>query len=347
MKADKGRVDLRDVARLAGVSLGSASRAMNGAGASAATREKVERAAATLGWRPNHAAQALRSRLSRTVGCLLPDIGNPLYAQVFRALEDEFLALGYLPLLANGANDLERELRTLSMFMQRGMDGVILAPGNERSPELVEALRTLPMPAVVFDRELPGAHDSVVIDHAAGVRVAVERLMALGHRAIALVLWQGETRPVRRRIQGYKAAYAAAGLPVPELIVQAQSVTASAFEEIAELLARPARPTALIVQGTHMLNSALRAVASRGLRMPQDVSIVAIGDTAFARDHEPAVSVLTIDMADAARRLARLLVDRIAEPGLPARRERVELRYEERASVVPLHVEARPTARRR
>ena len=83
-----------------------------------------------------------------------------------------------------------------------------------------------------------------------------------------------------------------------------------------------------------MLTSALRAVAARGLRMPEDISIIAIGDTPFAREHDPAVSVLTIDMQVAARHLVSLVLSRINEPSLPARRERVDLRYEHRGSVV-------------
>jgi LacI family transcriptional regulator len=322
MNAAKQKIDLRDVARLAGVSLGSASRAMNGAGASAATQEKV-----------NHAARVLRSRLSRTVGCLLPDISNPLYAQVFRALEDEFLRHDYLLLLANGANDVDRETKALGTFTQRGMDGVILAPGNERNAALVEALRVLPMPAVVFDREVSGAHDAVLIDHAGGVRRVVEHLLGLRHRDIALVLWQGDTRPVRRRVQGFRTAFQAAGLPVPDLLVQARSVTASVKAEVTELLARPDRPTALIVQGTHMLNSALRAIAARGLQVPRDISVVAIGDTPFAAEHDPAVSVLDIDQAETARCLVDLLLTRIADNNLPQRKARVGLRYVERDSV--------------
>lgn len=333
MTLTKAKVDLRDVARLAGVSLGSASRAINGAGASKAVQLKVEEAATLLGYRPNHAAQALRSRLSRTLGCLLPDIANPLYAQVFRAIEDELVGVGYLPLLVNGANDEGREVRALSMFAHRGMDGVILAPGNERSVALADAMKALTMPAVIFDRELPGQHDSVLIDHAAGIRGAVEALLNLGHRRIAMAIWQADTRPVRRRIQGYRAAFSGAGLSVPDLVVQAENVTASAFAEISGLLTRPQLPTALIVQGTHMLTSALRAVAARGLKMPEDISIIAIGDTPFAREHDPAISVLTIDMRVAARHLVALLLTRINDPALPPRRERVELRYENRNSV--------------
>jgi LacI family transcriptional regulator len=335
MGKNDGRVDLRDVARLAGVSLGSASRAINGSGASAQVRSKVEQAAAALGYRPNHAAQSLRSRASRTIGCLLPDIGNPLYAAVYRAMEDEFRARGYMLLLANGGNDERREVETLDMFVQRAMDAVILAPGNERSAELAAALRALPMPALVFDRELPAGDDTVFIDHASGVRHAVEHLLARGHRRIALVLWKGDTRPVRRRIQGYRAAYRGWRLPPPELVVQVEGVNASAFAEVGELLARRDRPTAILVQGTSMLESALRAIALRGLRIPADVSVIAIGDTALARGYEPPISVLMIDLADTARRMAAMVLSRMEAPGIQPRKERVPFEYIERASVAP------------
>lgn len=333
MSRNGERVDLRDVARLAGVSLGSASRAINGSGASAQVRAKVEQAAAALGYRPHHAAQSLRSRSTRTIGFLLPDIGNPLYAAVYRAMEDEFRARGYMLLLANGGNDARREIETLGMFVQRAMDAVILAPGNERNRELAAALRALPMPALVFDRELPGGDDALFIDHAAGVRRAVEHLLALGHRRVALVLWKGDTRPVRRRIQGYRAAYRTAGLPPPEWLVQAAGVNASAFAEIGELLARRERPTAILVQGTSMLESALRAIALRGLRIPADVSVVAIGDTPLARGYEPPISTLMIDLADTARRMAAMVLSRIEDPGLDGRQEHVAFQYIERGSV--------------
>jgi LacI family transcriptional regulator len=161
-------------------------------------------------------------------------------------------------------------------------------------------------------------------------------MLALRHCRIALVLWKGDTRPVRRSIHGYRAAYAAAELADPNLIVLAQSVTASAFDEISELLARPDRPSAIIVQGTHMLNSALRAIAVRRLNVPDDLSVIAIGDTDLAREYEPAVSVLMIDLAEAAQRLAHLLLNRIAMPQSAFRRERIALHYIERTSVAPL-----------
>ena len=103
-------VSIKDVAELAGVSLGSASRVINKASnVTAETREKVEQAIAALGYRPNHAAQSLRLRNTRTVGCLLTDVSNPLYANLFRAFEERMRAAGYMTLLANSLNLPDRD----------------------------------------------------------------------------------------------------------------------------------------------------------------------------------------------------------------------------------------------
>jgi LacI family transcriptional regulator len=337
MKSESAEFDIRDVARLAGVSLGSASRAINGAPhVSAKTQAKVERAVAALGYKPNHAARALRSRLSRTIGCLVPDIANPLYAVVLGALEQKFRANGYMLLLASSGNDPRREVEALARFSQRGMDGVVIAPGHERDPALNGALAQLTMPVVIFDRVLPSPHDCLLIDPGIGIADAMRRLFQLGHRRIALVLSTGDSHPVRSRLDGYAAAYAAAGIAVPrELIVQIESVAASAFAEMAALLAGPDRPTAVIAPGTRALHSTLRAIASAGLAVPRDISVISVGDTDFAQEHEPALSVLALDVPEAARRMAGMLLGRIEGVELPCSEERVPLVYLERASVGP------------
>lgn len=335
-KKEKG-ADIRDVAALAGVSVGSASRVINGAeNVSPATREKVERAIAALGYQPNHAAQSLRSRSSKTIGCLFTDVTNPLYARLFRALEERLRAEGYMLLLANGLNDAQREVQTLALFGRRGMDGVIAAPGNERDPKVLAALAALPMPVVVLDRDIavPGC-DAVLFDHAAGMKEAMAHLFALGHRRIALALWRAASRPVRRRIEGYRAAYRAAGLAPPGMLVQAASATSSVFADVDALLRRAEPPSAIITQGTYTLGSTLQAIAARGLRIPQDISVVTIGETDYARDHNPPISLLNVDSQRIAELTAGLLRSRMAQAGLPARTEKVSLSFTDRGSVAP------------
>jgi LacI family transcriptional regulator len=333
----KSKVDIRDVAALAGVSVGSASRVINGAeNVSPETRDKVERAIAILDYRPNHTAQALRSRSSKTIGCLFTDVTNPLYARLFRSLEERLRKDGYMLLLANGLNDAQRETETLAMFGRRGMDGVIAAPGNETDAQVLAALNGLPMPVVVLDRDMatPGC-DALLFDHAAGMKAAMAELFAQGHTRIALALWRASSRPVRRRIEGYRAAYKAAGLRVPDMLVQAASATSSVFADVNALLQRADRPTAIIAQGTYTLGSTLRAIETNGLRVPQDISVVTIGDTDFARDHAPSISLLNVDAQRVAEGIATLLRSRMADAGQPGRSERVPLQFTDRGSIGP------------
>jgi len=306
------QISIRDVAALAGTSVGSASRVINGAAnVTPEVRAKVERAIAVLRYRPNHAAQALRSRSSKTIGCMFSDVTNPLYARAFRALETRFFSAGYMLLLANGLNDAEREISILNTFQLRGMDGVIIAPGNERDAGVLEAVQHLTMPVVIYDRDMNVEADAVLYDHAKGVKTAVNHLMALGHTRIALVLWQAKSRAVRRRIEGYKAAFKAAGLPVPDLLIQGPTPTSSAYDAITEMLDRPDPPTAVIAQGTQTLSSTLRAIAMTGKQVPDDISVIGIGDTDFAENYDPPLTVLRTPVESVADSASAMLLERI------------------------------------
>jgi len=244
---------------------------------------------------------------------MFSDITNPLYARAFRALEDAFRADGYMLLLAHGLNDVQRELESLRTFQARGMDGVICAPGHERSPELVALMNSMSMPIVLYDREMPDTRaDALLFDHVRGMKSACTQLFALGHERIALALWNAGSRPVRKRIEGYKAAYRDAGMDPPDLILRQPTPTSSVYEDLLRMLEGPAPPTALIAQGTHILVSALRAVARTGRRIPQDFSVVSIGDSDFTQTHEPPITALRTDAEFVASHAKSLLLDRLA-----------------------------------
>ncbi len=301
---------------MAGVSVGSASRVLNrAANVSLDVREKVERAMVALQYQPSHTARALRSRSSRTIGCMFSDVTNPLYARAFRALEESFRADGYMLLLAHGLNDVQRELESLRTFQARGMDGVICAPGHEQAPELVAMINAMSMPVVLYDRKMPGTRaDTLLFDHVDGMKRACAHLFGLGHERIALALWNAGSRPVRKRIEGYRAAYRGAGMAAPDLILRQPTPTSSVYDELLRLLDGPDPPTALIAQGTHILVSALRAVARTGRRIPADFSVVSIGDSDFTQTHDPAISALRTDAELVAAHAKALLLERLA-PG--------------------------------
>ena len=312
-------VSIRDVAALAGVSLGSASRVINRAeNVTAATREKVERAIEQLGYRPNHAAQSLRLRASRTIGCMLTDVTNGLYAKLFRALEERFRPEGYMLLLANGLNNPQRELDILSMFRSRSMDGLILAPGNERDPDVLAAVQALDVPVVILDRDMPAGKDSLLFDHVAGMTTAVTHLIAQGHRRIVLVLGQTpdtpSRRPIRLRIDGFRNGFTTNGLSVPEdLVLLSPADTHATFHTVSALLKGANPPTAIIAQGTNILHDCLNAIVACGQRIPDDVAVVSIGDPDFAHTYMPPLCSIRIDLQQTAQLCGDLLLGRIRE----------------------------------
>ena len=331
-------VSIRDVAELAGVSLGSASRVINKvANVSAATREKVEQAIAALGYRPNHAAQSLRLRSTRTIGCLLSDVTNPLYAKLFRALEERLRAAGYMMLLANSLNLAEREIEILGTFKSRGMDGVLIAPGSERDPQVLAAIRGLGIPTVILDRDMNTGSDCVLFDHVPGMKRVVAHLAALGHQRMALIVSQSANRPMRRRIEGFRSGHKAQGLVLDEtLIVQLPHAMSPAYEAVHTLLQCAERPTALVAMGTNVLNDTLNAISACGLRIPHDISVVSIGDPDFAASHVPAISSLRVDLDQVAELGSELLLSRMrGEAGDVARTVHVTNRFVERASCGP------------
>lgn len=312
-KAHAARVSIRDVAERAGVSIGSASRVVNGAANVAPElRERVRAAIVELGYRPNHAARSLRMQATRTIGCMLTDVTNPLYGKVFHALEDRLRAAGYVVLLANSLNSAEREVEILATFAARGMDGVIIAPGNERDAAVLQAVHGLDMPAVILDRDMAPERDHVLYDHLHGMRAVTAHLAGLGHVRIALVVSRALGRPMRRRIEGFRAGMAAAGLPVDDsLIVELPSAMSSSFDAVTLLLERASRPSAIVAFGTSILTDALNAIAVQGLRIPDDVSLVSLGDPDFARTYTPPITTLRMDVEQVAERVVTLLLGRV------------------------------------
>lgn len=333
------RIDLRDVAALAGVSLGSASRAINGVeNVSTETRERVQRAIDLLGYRPSHAARALRSRLSKTIGCMLSEATNPLYARLFQAMEARLRAEGYVLLLATGLNDADRELENLRLFAERGMDGMILTPGNERDRRILDFLDVSDIPAVILDRDIETKKDVVMFNHVPAVKRITRELLDLGHRRIALLVSHVDVRPNRRRIEAFKAAMREYGITSPNELVRLQTTsTTSTFDEVVGLLKGKEPPTAFIVQGTNTLLSLLNAVAAVGCRIPDDVSIISIGDPDFARTHVPPIAALRVSTDDIVERTVELLLKRIkGDRSMPPQRALVQFDFKPRQSCGPL-----------
>jgi LacI family transcriptional regulator len=304
---------IRDVARTAEVSLGSVSRVLNGnKSVSPEVRARVEKAIQKLGYKPNVAAQTMRSQISRTIACIIRDIDISGFAKFVRAADDVFVREGYALLLSNSEERIERERELISVIAARRADALLIAQSSETDKDLDALLKGTGIPVVLIDREKPDWADSVMVDHRGGIRQATEKLIRLGHRRIALLTGKRSLYPARERLAGYEQAHAAGGVSIdPKLVRLGSFEAAFAFEEASMLLSSSDRPTALIAGGIEMLPGIIRALRVRGLSMPQDVSVVAAVNSDLADLFDPPISVEDWDYAEVGRIAANLALQRI------------------------------------
>jgi LacI family transcriptional regulator len=311
-------ITLKDVAAEAKVHPGTASRALHPATrhmVRPGTARRVLRAAESLGYVCNHTAASLRTRSTRTVGVLLPTLADPLAGAFARGLEDQLATAGYVALTGSTDRDAVRERAVLTVMRGRHVDGLILAGYPARSPLVRLASRTgLP---VIIAGAVPenGSLPAVSADLAGGMRTIVDHLAALGHRSIACVTGPGE----RERHRDFVAATAARGLPQPDppgLAARAHSA-AEGRRCGRRLLAERASCTAIIATSDLLAAGCCQAIAEAGLGCPRDISATGCGDLPLAGSMTPPLTTIRLPQYHVGIQVAKLLLERIADPGSP------------------------------
>ncbi len=317
---------MSDVAALAGVHTATASRALNPSTSglvNAATARRVRQAAEQLGFTPNSAARSLRTNRSFTVGVLLPDLTNPLFPPVVRGIEEALSPRGYTALLANTDNDEAKERTRFDALRGRQVDGFIVATAQREHP-LLDQAHEAGVPIVLVNRRTDTRlFPWVAGDDATGMALAVEHLVGLGHRFIAHVSGPQTMSTGVTRAQAFRAAAESAGIgpeSAPATIGEAYTVEAGE-RATHELLDRHPETTAICAGNDLIALGALHAVKARGLRCPEDLSLVGFNDMQFADEFQPPLTTVHVPHLDLGAEAARLLLeqlDRNEEKGAPA-----------------------------
>ncbi len=232
---------IKHVAARAGVSFTTVSHVVNRTRpVSEHARARVERAIAELGYRPSAVARALKTRQTRILGVIVPNITNPFFSELMRGIEDVCERNDYAVFLCNGDDDRERQERSLETLLERRVDGVLLATPTGPASALAERLDRAKVKTVLVDRNVPGvAADRVRIDHNAGARLAVEHLLALGHRRIACLAGPLGFAASRARVAGWRKALARAGIePRADWLLEGDFRARSGHDLTRELIAR-------------------------------------------------------------------------------------------------------------
>lgn len=313
---------IRDVAIAAKVAIGTVSRVLNGHhSVSDDVRRRVLKAIKKLKYEPDRVAQSMRLGVTRTIAFATRDISIPGYGAIVKAAEEALRARGYTLLLAMTDERKEQELHLLRIFRQRRVDAVIMTTSDENDKELSRHIKNAGMAIVLLDRESPAELDAVTLDHRRGIRAATEYLQGLGHTRIALLTGNASTRPAVERIVGFKEASKRLGKLAANGVVRTGGFDAEfGFRETSSLLSAQARPTAIIAGGMAMLSGVLQAIRARGLRIPDDISVVAGADTDLAALATPSVTAVRWSGTDEGRMAVQLLLNRLGNRAAPVQR---------------------------
>jgi len=316
------RVTIREVAREAGVSVSTASRALNRKGEIAPEkRTHIFETARRLGYTPSFAAQALVLGKTRTLGAVITDNTSPVYAEALRGVQDVATSTGLGLLFCNSADSQDEALRCLALLRSKQVDGVLLAPVQTDRRD-IEELNRFGVPFVFMFRhfpDLPGT-DYVVTDNVEGGRLVTEHLLALGHARIGHIGGPPHTSTARDRLAGYRLAHRSRGLAEDgDLVLPAPYTVAGGFDAGTRLLRREDRPSAVFAACDMQAVGVLRAAALLGLRVPDDVSVVGGDDIELAEFVRVPLTTFRQPARDIGKTAAELLVAKVSDHPPPAR----------------------------
>lgn len=314
-------VSIRDVAALAGVSVGTVSNVLNRPTKVAeSTVVKVQRAIDILGFVRNDAARQLRAGRSRSIGLVVLDVANPFFTSVARGAEEAADAAGLSVLLGNSDDDVTRENSYLDLFEEQRVHGVLISPIGDDVQRLGR-LHARGIPAVLVDRPTEDARfSSVAVDDVAGGRVAVEHLLSGGRRRILMVAGPAGIRQVRDRLAGAREAVANTAGATLE-VLSTSSLTVLEGRAVGESIAsRPIdeRPDAIFAANDLLAVGVLQAFAFGGsLRVPDDIALVGYDDIDFAAAAVVPLTSVRQPSALIGRTAVELLLREGEEPDAP------------------------------
>ncbi|MFW0795225.1 LacI family DNA-binding transcriptional regulator [Gordonia sp. CPCC 205515] len=303
-------VTSRDVARLAGVSQPTVSRALRGdTRVAEATRLRVAEAADALGYVPSEAGRSLVTRMTRRIGIVVTDLTNPFYPQLVGPLHDELEKHGYRIMVFAERTD---SLTAVEHLVDGSVDGVVLLTTTLGS-RLPSELTRRGVPFVCLNRESgSGLDDAAVVDNELGGKMAADHLVELGHRRIAGIFGPEDTSTGRDRELGFRFALAEAGIAIPvALTAHGPFDFDTGHAEMQRFLDMANPPTAVFCGNDVVAIGALNAAVGAGARVPGDVSIVGFDDIPMASWEAFRLTTVAYDLSDMAVSAARLLVRRL------------------------------------
>ncbi|MET1087356.1 MAG: LacI family DNA-binding transcriptional regulator [Arthrobacter sp.] len=334
------KVNIRDVAKAAGVSVTTVSHALSDAHSSrvnARTVEHIKAVAGNLGYAPNRLASGLRNQRSQILGLVSDEITTtPFAGAMIQGAQDAASEHGHLLMVVNSGLDNELELQEIRALQQHQVDGVIYARMFNQRVSVPAELQA--MPTVVLDATPDNPQlSSVVPDEFGAGESAAELLVTAGHRRIAMINNEDDIPASHGRLEGFRAGLARHGLELPhEGLVTGHPSAAGGREAALKLLSTPEQPTALFCFNDQMAMGAYQAAGHLGLKVPADISIVGVDNLELIADALwPGLSTMALPHYEMGRWAVLKLLNQLENPDAPPVHEKVTCPLVERDSVAP------------
>jgi LacI family transcriptional regulator len=313
-------VTSRDVAKRAGVSVATVSYVLNDGPrpVSPETQAKVEKAIEELGYFPNELARSLTRKQTATIGLMLPNLINPVYAEIAESFESVCTASGYTVMLTGTDRNLAKEEKLAETLRSKQVDGVVILP-SEEPYSFLKLFQQANIPMVVLEHDLANTH-CIVIDDLRGGRLAMQHLLSLGHRRIALIERETLSPHGHLRGLGCREVLEESGIPLdPDLVIVGKAGQAAGYAAMQQWLALPDSPTAVFAHNDMLAVGAIRAVFDAGLMVPDDISVVGHDDTTIINYLNPRLTTVKFPVAEMGRRAGQIILELVQQPdSLPA-----------------------------
>ena len=307
-----------DIAREAEVSQATVSRVINNSTRiSKATSLRVRNAMERLGYTPNNAARTLITGRSNLIGLVVSNITNPFYPEVIEAVVATAAEEEYNVVLCNTQENRELQTSYLELLIEHQVDGAILTSSLLDSQQLLEKVTSNRIPLVMVNRTVPGfAADAVRLDNRDAGKIVAKHLFGLGHRSLAFVGGLESTSTNTDRREGFISALDDLGVELPPShILHGEFTRESGYALAQQFMALSPPPTAFFCADDQIALGAIDAILDAGLRVPEDVAVVGVDDVPAASLRQVGLTTVRQPAAEMGRRAARLLMERIREPG--------------------------------
>ncbi len=292
-----GYVTIRQIAEVAGVSVNTVSRALNGKpDVNENTRQRVLEIAKELGYVPNRSALSLKKQKTHIVGVIVEDNANPFWAEVLKGVESAAKSHGYHVILVNTSRDYQEEVEGIQMLLERRVDGLLIAPNQEKYDDLFE-LKRLKVPFVIMGRHVKELEDigvpMVYSDEVRGGYIATKHLIERGCKRIAFVGAQSYNTASQERCEGYRKALTEAGMEVNENLIKTGGIEIEGgYKTVMELLKKGQQFDGIFAYNDLMAFGVLKALKESNLRVPDDIKVIGYDDIAYSSIINPSLTTM-------------------------------------------------------